>query len=151
MTDHPPIAALIPHQGAMCLNERVVAFDATRVTLATTTHRSPDNPLRRNGRLGALHLGEYGAQAMAVHGGLLAHAAGHAAPPGMLVALRAVTFAEPYIDELDGELIVEAEQLIAGDDSWQYQFRVSHGERVIAEGRAAVVLRVPTVAGGERR
>jgi predicted hotdog family 3-hydroxylacyl-ACP dehydratase len=76
---------LVPHQGTMCLNERVMAWDEERVVLATATHRSPLNPLRRRGRLRAVHLCEYGAQAMAVHGGLCAQAAGARAAPGLLV------------------------------------------------------------------
>lgn len=135
------LAALIPHQGAMCLNERVLDYDDTRVRLATTTHRAADNPLRRRGRLRAIHLCEYGAQAMAVHGGLLARDAGRRAPPGMLVALRAVRFHAQRIDDLEGELVVEAERLLASETSSQYAFRVSHGERVLAEGRAAVMMR----------
>ena len=41
-----PISSLIPHQGAMCLLERVVEWDERRVVLETATHRSPSNPLR---------------------------------------------------------------------------------------------------------
>jgi predicted hotdog family 3-hydroxylacyl-ACP dehydratase len=137
-----PIAALIPHQGAMCLLERVVAWDAERITLATTTHRAPGNPLRQHGRLRCVHLCEYGAQAMAVHGGLSARAAGAVVRPGLLVSLRGVRFGADYVDQLDGELTVEAERLLEGSDSWQYAFRVLHGARVLAEGRAAVMVRV---------
>jgi predicted hotdog family 3-hydroxylacyl-ACP dehydratase len=71
-----PLASLIPHQGAMCLLERIVDWNDTNIRLATTTHASPINPLRSNGRLRAIHLCEYGAQAMAVHGALKAQAAG---------------------------------------------------------------------------
>ena len=139
------IEGLIPHQGAMCLNERVVEWDDEHVVLATATHRSPTNPLRRRGRLRAVHLCEYGAQAMAVHGGLCAQAAGGRAPPGMLVSLRGVTFGIGFVDGLDGELTVEARRLLATPESWQYAFRVSHGEgagagRLLAEGRAAVMM-----------
>ena len=73
------IATLVPHQGAMCLWQRVVAVDATTVTVATASHRGLDNPLRSDGRLRGLHLCEYGAQAMAVHGGLLAQMSGASA------------------------------------------------------------------------
>lgn len=141
MSALPHPSELIPHQGAMCLNERIVDWDADSVRLTTTTHRSPANPLRHGGRLRALHLCEYGAQAMAVHGGLLAMQNGERARPGLLVALRDVRLRVDYIDALDGELRVEARRLIGGEDNWQYAFVVSHGERVLAEGRAAVMLR----------
>ena len=66
------VAALIPHQGGMCLWEHIVEWDDTRVVLETGSHRLLDNPLRANGKLRAVHLCEYGAQAMAVHGALKA-------------------------------------------------------------------------------
>src|SRR5262245_26446045 len=106
----------------MCLLERVVAWDGERITLATTTHRAAGNPLRRHGRLRAVHLCEYGAQAMAVHGALCARAAGGVAQPGLLVSLRAVRFAVDAMEALDGELVVEAGRLLETPDSWQYQF-----------------------------
>ncbi len=141
MLDHREIAALIPHQGAMCLLERVLEWDAEHIVLATGTHRSAGNPLRSGGRLGALHLCEYGAQAMAVHGGLLARASGSQAQPGMLVSLREVELSRGYIDDLPGELRVTALRLLAGSDSWQYSFTVHHGDELIARGRAAIVAR----------
>ena len=143
MSSPRAVAGLIPHQGGMCLNERVLGWDDTRLALATATHRSPDNPLRRNGRLHAIHLCEYGAQAMAAHAGLRGEARGERARPGMLVSLRGVTLAVQRIDDLPGELSIEAECLLATDDSAQYAFRVMHEGRVLAEGRAAVILQTP--------
>ncbi|HVF35834.1 MAG TPA: phosphotransferase [Candidatus Saccharimonadia bacterium] len=136
-----PIAALIPHQGSMCLNERIVAWDAHGVRLATTSHRSAGNPLRRDGRLRALHLAEYGAQAMAVHGGLVARAAGTRAAPGLLVSLRALELHCDYIEALAGELEVEATKLAVTSESWQYEFAVRHAGELLARGRAAVMAR----------
>lgn len=134
------VAELVPHQGSMCLLERVVEWDDRHVVLETATHRSPVNPLRANGRLRALHLCEYGAQAMAVHGGLRGSVTGVKPKPGMLVSLRAVQFTRDYIDDLPGNLCVEAECLQADAASLQYRFRVTHAGELLAEGRAAVVL-----------
>jgi len=134
------IAALIPHQGSMCLLERVLEWDTERILLATATHRSPDNPLRSRGRLRALHLCEYGAQAAAVHGGLLARAAGSRARPGLLVSLRDVELHRDYIDDLSGELEIEATRLIESGGSRQYAFAARSGGIPLAEGRAAVIM-----------
>jgi predicted hotdog family 3-hydroxylacyl-ACP dehydratase len=134
------VAALVPHQGGMCLLERVIEWDEQRVVLESITHRSATNPLRRDGRLSAVHLCEYGAQAMAVHGALKAKAAGGRAAPGMLVSLRGVRFARDYVDDLPGALTIEATCLQASEASLQYSFRVSHAGATLAEGRAAVVL-----------
>jgi predicted hotdog family 3-hydroxylacyl-ACP dehydratase len=141
MLGREAIAALIPHQGEMCLLERVIEWDKDRIVLATSTHRSPSNPLRLDGRLRAIHLCEYGAQAMAVHGGLCAQAEGRVAQPGFLVSLRDVHLHIDFIDQLDGELRVSAHRLLESAASWQYSFTVGHGSTMLATGRAAVVAR----------
>src|SRR6478735_696742 len=119
MLGRDAIAALIPHQDAMCLLDRVVEWDKDRIVLATGTHRDTGNPLRLDGRLRAIHLCEYGAQAMAVHGGLSAQASGKAARPGFLVSLRDVKLHVDFIDELGGELRVSAQRLLESAGSWQ--------------------------------
>ena len=137
--DKAPWQNLIPHRGAMRLLDAVVAWDDVHVHLTTDSHRRLDNPLRMDGMLRAVHLCEYGAQAMAVHGGLLAQRAGTSAAPGMLVSLRAVRLRVVRIDDLPQHLDVHAHKLLDGDGSWQYAFRVEHAGVVIGEGRAAVV------------
>lgn len=134
------IEAMIPHKGGMCLWDEVVEWDARRIALRADNHRDATHPLRSHDRLRAVHLCEYGAQAMAVHGGLRASARGGAANPGLLVALRGVQLHVSYIDELSGALECEAEVLAEGEGSQQYAFRISHAGAVLAEGRAAVML-----------
>ena len=67
----------VPHQGDMCLWDEVLAWTATDIVLRARNHRDPAHPLRSDGRLRAIHLCEYGAQAMAVHGGLRARQPEH--------------------------------------------------------------------------
>jgi len=135
------IAALIPHQGEMCLLEQVIEWDKDRIVLATSTHRSPSNPLQLNGRLRAIHLCEYGAQAMAVHGGLVAQADGRVAQPGFLVSLRDVRLEIDFIEALAADLRVTAQRLLETPASWQYAFTIEHEGKTLATGRAAVVAR----------
>ncbi|HEV2682091.1 MAG TPA: phosphotransferase [Rhodanobacter sp.] len=133
-------APLIPHAGTMCLLDVVQAWDQHTIHATSESHTRTDNPLRSLQGLHAVHLAEYGAQAMAVHGGLLARARGSAeVRPGRLVSLRDVQLFEEYIDRLDGHLDVHAECLYAGDDGAQYAFRVEHRGRLLASGRAAVI------------
>ncbi|HEU4655407.1 MAG TPA: hypothetical protein VFS47_15575 [Steroidobacteraceae bacterium] len=141
MSDVIDFAKLIPHQGTMCLLERVVEWDDARIKLESSTHRSPTNPLRANGKLRAVHLCEYGAQAMAVHGALRSQGSGERPKPGMLVSLRNVKLHCDFVEHLDGAIVVEAECLQATADSLQYTFRVSHRDTMLAEGRAMVVLK----------
>lgn len=134
------ILGLIPHQGAMCLWDAVLDWDERRIVLAAASHRDPRHPLRSDGRLRAVHLCEYGAQAMAVHGGLRGEAAGAAVRPGMLVALRGVRLHADRIDAFADDLRCTAEVLMEAADSQQYAFRIACGEVLLAEGRAAVML-----------
>jgi predicted hotdog family 3-hydroxylacyl-ACP dehydratase len=138
MAADPRIAALIPHAGRMCLLERIVHWSETDVLLATTTHCDPANPLATAAGLRAIHLCEYGAQAMAVHGGLIAAAAGRHSVPGLLVSLRDVELHCDFVHELDGELEVAAHRLHDSGAAWQYAFRVTHAGRLLAQGRALV-------------
>ena len=133
------ILRLIPHQGGMCLWDEVTAWSDARIALRAWNHRHPAHPLRHAGRLHAVHLCEYGAQAMAVHGGLLARAAGGAAPPGLLVALRGVRLHCGRIDDLADALTCEAEALVRSEGGSQYAFRIAHCDTPLAEGRAAVL------------
>jgi predicted hotdog family 3-hydroxylacyl-ACP dehydratase len=149
MIDRAGILAVIPHQGAMCLWDAVVDWDAQAIRLRTDTHRDPANPLRSAGRLRAVHLCEYGAQAMAVHGGLLARERGGRAAAGMLVALRGVELHVARIDDLPGPLECEAQALVVGDGGQQYAFRITHAGTLLAEGRAAVMLQAPVPQGEE--
>ena len=97
-TTRDQLAELIPHQGTMCLLECVQSMTADAIICSTRSHAAPDNPLRHNGQLSALTLCEYGAQAMAVHGGLSARAAGQSPRSGLLVALREVHLAVATVE-----------------------------------------------------
>ena len=138
--DRAAILALVPHQGAMCLWDEVRAWDAGSIRVAAHNHRDPKHPLRAGGCLRAIHLCEYGAQAMAVHGGLRARASGGRAKPGLLVALRGVELQVARIDNLPHALECVAEMLTDGEAGWQYAFRITHADDLLAEGRAAVML-----------
>ena len=141
--DRARILQLVPHQGAMCLWDAVEAWDAGSIRLRSGTHRDAAHPLRSGDRLRALHLCEYGAQAMAVHGGLRARAAGtrKSVIVALLAALRGVELHIERVDTLSGDLECEAHVLVEGEGSQQYGFRITHAGALLAEGRAAVMLR----------
>ena len=131
---------LIPHAGTMCLLDSVLEWDGRSIHAISASHAKVDNPLRGPQGLHAVHLAEYGAQAMAVHAALAARAGGmETARPGRLVSLREVQLAEEYVDHLDGHLDVHAECLYADENGAQYAFRIEHGGRLLASGRAAVI------------
>jgi predicted hotdog family 3-hydroxylacyl-ACP dehydratase len=129
------IRELVPHAGSMCLLERIVSADADSVVCSTSTHRAASNPLRNEGRLAALHLAEYGAQATAVHGGLT----GDGARAGMLVAVRDLKLHVERLDDIRGDLRVEARRLVSSPDGLVYSFAVHAGGRELATGRVSVI------------
>ena len=131
----PDIRDLVPHAGAMCLLERIVSADDDSVVCTTSTHRSVANPLRHEGRLAALHLAEYGAQAMAVHGGLT----GNAARAGMLVAIRDFRLHVERLDDVDGEMLIEARRLVANARGLIYSFSARTGTGELGSGRVSVM------------
>lgn len=133
------IARLVPHAGRMCLWQRVLDWDEATIHLQADDHGDRAHPLRHRDRLHAVHLAEYGAQAMAVHGGLRAARAGGVARPGLLVALRGLVLHRERIDDLPGPLDCRAHVLVEGEAGWQYAFAIHHDGRLLAEGRAAVI------------
>ncbi len=133
------LCALIPHAGSMCLLDRVERWDETEILCSTGSHCHPDNPLRRGDRLASIHAMEYGAQAMAVHGGLLAQQRQESIRSGILVAIRDAQLYRDRLDDLANPLQVEAIQLLASGADQIYQVRISCDGDIVAAGRLAVM------------
>lgn len=133
-------AAYIPHAGDMCLLDAVQAWNASTIHATGERHASSDHPLRSPAGLHAVHLAEYGAQATAVHGALLAMSRGEAKMrPGRLVSVRDLRLSTEYVDLSAGRLDVHAECLSADERGAQYAFRVEQNEQLLASGRVAVM------------
>ena len=148
--DHAWIARHIPHQGSMCLLDCVEAWDEQRIQCRATSHRASDNPLRANGRLGAACGIEYAAQAMAVHGALLAPPGSKGARVGYLVSVRGTRLHVARLDDIAADQRVEAICITHSENNILYQFSVSAAGDLLLEGRATVVLNagVDTAAMG---
>jgi predicted hotdog family 3-hydroxylacyl-ACP dehydratase len=136
----PEIAALVPQQGAMCLLEEVVRFDERSIECRTSSHLSPANPLRCDGRLPACTAVEYAAQAMAVHGALRTSPAPQV-QAGLLAGARALKLNARFLDDEPGPLTVRAERLVEEGGRLLYAFAVEGAGGELAAGRIAVVLR----------
>lgn len=137
--DRAGLAARIPHQGRMCLLDRVEHWDEARIRCRAGSHRDPDNPLREAWGLPATAAIEYAAQAMAVHGALLAPAAS-GPRPGYLASVRAVEVAIERLDTLAGELDIVAERVAGDDNQILYAFSVASAGARLVSGRATVIL-----------
>ncbi len=134
MLSRSEIESLIPHKGAMCLWDEVVDWDSRHIRLLASNHRDPSHPLRSHDRLHAVHLCEYGAQAMAVHGGLKG-----APRAGMLVAVRDLKLQVARIDDVEGEILVEARRLAANPNGLIYSFSARAGTGELGSGRVSVM------------
>lgn len=143
---HDAIARLIPHQGRMCLLDSVLHWDDQHICCQSDSHRAIDHPLRAHGRLGAACGVEYAAQAMALHGALVAQAAasGHgvdaAARAGYLASMRSVVLHVHRLDTIAAPLRVHAERITGDANTVLYSFTLSAGTQTLLGGRAAVVL-----------
>ena len=132
----------------MCLLDSVSAWDIDRISCVASSHRERSNPLRAYGRLGAACGIEYAAQAMAVHGALVAEAqasAGdaRAAPKiGYLASIRGMTLYVERLDDVNGILTIAAQRLNGDDTTLLYSFSLHAGPALLLSGRAAVVLDV---------
>lgn len=136
------IARHIPHQGSMCLLDRVTAWDANQISCEASSHRASNNPLRASGRLGASCGIEYAAQVMAVHGALLAQtqAATGRQQAGYLASVRSVILHTDRLDTAGSLLTIQAERLSGDSTIILYQFSVNAGVMALLSGRAVVVL-----------
>ncbi len=133
------LCGLIPHDGSMCLLDGVESWDAQHIVCVSNTHTEQANPLRSEGSLAAVHGVEYAAQAMAVHGGLLAREEGRENPAGFLAALRDVQLNTDRLDEQPGPLRIEATELMRSGGSFMYEFIVSAAGQTLLSGRVTVM------------
>jgi predicted hotdog family 3-hydroxylacyl-ACP dehydratase len=140
--DRAWIESRIPHHGPMCLLDEVIRWDAERITCSSSSHRSIDNPLRAGGQLGIACGIEYAAQAMAVHGALVAAESPRPAFPavGFLAGVRGVQFHVSRLDDLEGDLICDAVRVAGDRGTALYEFELRSGATRLLRGRATVVL-----------
>ena len=130
---------MIPHAGRMCLLDEVSAWDASTIRCLARSHRDAANPLRAGAELPALCGVEYAAQAMAVHG-RLSSAVTEKPRAGYLASVSDVVCAVRRLDDLDGEVVIEADKLAGDDARVQYPFTITSNHTQILTGKAAVVL-----------
>jgi predicted hotdog family 3-hydroxylacyl-ACP dehydratase len=128
----------------MCLLDSVLRWDAEEILCQTGSHLLADNPLRA-GRLGVANAIEYAAQAMAVHGALLAGDAARPRPVIWPACVKPAGIASGWM-RLDTPLLVHALRLSGNDITAMYRFALHAGERLLASGRLGVVLNAAALA-----
>ena len=133
----------------MCLLDHVETWDEQHIRCLASSHRATDNPLCANGQLGAACGIEYAAQAMAVHGALLAPADSRVARAGYLVSVRGTRLHVVRLDDIHADLTIDATCITRSENNILYQFSVSAAGQLLLEGRAAVVLDADAIKSGD--
>ena len=147
------IARHIPHHGTMCLIDDVIAWDAEVIHCRTQTHTHTENPLRADGRLGAICGVEYAAQAVAIHHAILlsqqSATASTAAPvQGYLAAVRDLETFFERLDTFPQPLEIVASRYAALDGGAIYDFVVCQASLTLQTGR--ITLKAGGPATGKR-
>jgi len=129
-------AHLIPHSDSMSLIDQVDSWADNKINCTTRSHLAADNPLRLNNCLSAMHLIEYGAQSMAIHGGLLS---GHSSP-GYLAAVRGAHFHIDTLDNIKGALHIQAQAELKIANGAVYAFAIYDDKKnLLLDARATVI------------
>jgi predicted hotdog family 3-hydroxylacyl-ACP dehydratase len=133
----------IPHQGSMCLLERVEQWDDTTIQCLAHSHVALNNPLRNTHGLPISAGIEYAAQAMAVHGALLAPV-DQLPEVGYLTSVRNVQWWTPRLDDVGTEITIQATRLSGNEVSLLYDFSIFCHDRLLLRGRAGVMVKPPS-------
>jgi predicted hotdog family 3-hydroxylacyl-ACP dehydratase len=133
------IEALIPHAGGMCLLEQVLSYSDEEIICRTQSHLEANNPLKTDGKLSKMHLIEYGAQAIAVHGGLMELSSMLGVPKlGYIAMIKAVQWG--VFDPCTEFLEVTATALMVDETCKLYAFYLTDAEsRKICSGKVMVI------------
>ena len=137
--DRTWIAAHIPHQGSMCLLDAIESWNETGIVCRASSHRLLDNPLRTDGSLGIANGIEYAAQAMAVHGALLA-SSDETPEAGFLTSVRDVQWHRTRLDDVASDLTIHADRISGNEVNILYSFDVTAENVLLLSGRAGVML-----------
>lgn len=137
--DQNTICNMLPHTGSMCLLDGVDSWDKQHIVCHTRSHLNKDNPLQNAGELPMISLMEYGAQAMAVHGCLLAQSSDVSLQEGYLAALRDVKVVPGDLSKVEETLFIRAEKIHADNASMIYTLSMYAGDRQLASARATAV------------
>lgn len=123
----------------MCLLDHVSNYSSDYIECQAVVPDASVHPLAAAGTIGLANGIEYAAQAMAVHGALLAGSE-HAPRAGFLTSVRDVQWTTDRLDAHGRELSIHAQRLSGDERTVLYAFRVEAGPHTLLTGRASVML-----------
>jgi predicted hotdog family 3-hydroxylacyl-ACP dehydratase len=130
------IIELIPHGPSMCLLDSVLNWDTKQIQCMATSHRDINNPLRNKNELSSLCGIEYAAQSMAVHGALLNES--RTRSEGLLLSVKDILLKVQRLDNISHDLIFDTKILMADDNMFNYEFKVTANNSNLLTGKASV-------------
>jgi predicted hotdog family 3-hydroxylacyl-ACP dehydratase len=136
--DKSALEQLIPHGQQMCLLDKVLNWDGQHIVCETKSHLSPDNPMLEEGRMEAVALVEYGAQAAAVHAALVQNGVGEH-KLAYLGAIKQLELRVNCLDKLVGPLFVEANCELNNENGAIYSIAVKSLDQLLIEGRIILI------------
>ena len=99
------------------------------------------NPLRNENALSSVCGVEYAAQAMAVHGALSKSDPDEEPRPGYLASIKNLDLLVSSLDDIESDLVIEAELLMRDKEFLVYQFRVLSEDLNLLSGRAIISIK----------
>ena len=133
LMDRAQITALIPHGDSMCLLDEVVAWDESQIHCRSHHFASANNPLFEGNQLDTVLLLEYGAQAAAVHAGLLQSQLGETRP-AYIGAVKDVEFFAVIADN-SLALDLHAQCLLSSSQGAIYELVAQQAGNTLLRGR----------------
>ena len=141
----PAIETLLPHSGRMRLIDRVLSYDEQTIVCESDSHRAAHHPLAEDGVLSIICGLEYGAQAMAIHGALLATGGTPTARArhGFLVAASDLQWTVDRLDRCTAPIVITAVSEFRSGNQVAYRFDINASGTAVLQGRASVILGAP--------
>jgi predicted hotdog family 3-hydroxylacyl-ACP dehydratase len=138
--DRAAIETLVPQRGDMCLLDKVLDWDESRIACSAAAP-SPTHPLAREGVIHSVVACEYAAQAAAVHGGLLAPS--DTAVEGLLAKVTDVELLAMALPGDEGPLTVNAHVMSRLASGCLYSFDVQAAGVRLATGKVMIAFERP--------
>ena len=133
------LQSLIPHSGSMCLLDSVVDWNDDSIACETSSHLRENNPFTKQGRLDSVLLVEYGAQAAAVHAGLIQNGMGEGGT-AYIGAVKNLQIFEQVVDQSISMLNVSAQCILNNKDGAIYQIECGGDNRPVISARVVLIL-----------
>lgn len=131
---------LLPHSGDMCLLDTVRQCQPDSIHVCSRDFSDCDHPLAEAGRLSAIALMEYGAQAAGAHIALTSERmSSTAVPAGVVASMQHIKGLDTDLSARPPALDIVAEKRAANGRSFVYDVSVYSADQCLVTGRITLV------------